>query len=83
MPELPEVEVVRRGLVDHLVGRSVVTVEVLHPRAARRHAAGEADLIGQITGATVESAQRRGKFLWLPLARGGAPPMPRSWCTWA
>ncbi len=73
MPELPEVEVVRRGLVDHLVGRGVTYVEVLHPRAARRHAAGEADLIGQITGADVESAERRGKFLWLPLARGGAP----------
>ncbi|NMD56353.1 MULTISPECIES: bifunctional DNA-formamidopyrimidine glycosylase/DNA-(apurinic or apyrimidinic site) lyase [Tsukamurella] len=72
MPELPEVEVVRRGLVDHLVGRGVTSVEVLHPRAARRHVAGEADLIGQITGADVESAQRRGKFLWLPLARGGA-----------
>ncbi|KXP10819.1 bifunctional DNA-formamidopyrimidine glycosylase/DNA-(apurinic or apyrimidinic site) lyase [Tsukamurella pseudospumae] len=71
MPELPEVEVVRRGLVDHLVGRGVTSVEVLHPRAARRHAAGEADMIGQITGAAVESAQRRGKFLWLPLTRGG------------
>lgn len=73
MPELPEVEVVRRGLVDHLVGRGVTSVEVLHPRAARRHAAGEADMIGQITGADVDSAERRGKFLWLPLARGGAP----------
>ncbi|CAM3605943.1 bifunctional DNA-formamidopyrimidine glycosylase/DNA-(apurinic or apyrimidinic site) lyase [Tsukamurella ocularis] len=73
MPELPEVEVVRRGLVDHLVGRGVTSVEVLHPRAARRHVAGEADLIGQITGAEVESAERRGKYLWLPLARGGAP----------
>lgn len=73
MPELPEVEVVRRGLVDHLVGRGVTSVEVLHPRAARRHVAGEADMIGQITGADVESAERRGKFLWLPLARGGAP----------
>ncbi|KXO90524.1 bifunctional DNA-formamidopyrimidine glycosylase/DNA-(apurinic or apyrimidinic site) lyase [Tsukamurella pseudospumae] len=71
MPELPEVEVVRRGFVDHLVGRGVTSVEVLHPRAARRHAAGEADMIGQITGATVESAQRRGKFLWLPLTRRG------------
>ncbi|GAA1091790.1 bifunctional DNA-formamidopyrimidine glycosylase/DNA-(apurinic or apyrimidinic site) lyase [Tsukamurella spumae] len=73
MPELPEVEVVRRGLVDHLVGRGITSVEVLHPRAARRHAAGEADMIGQITGSDVESAERRGKFLWLPLARGGDP----------
>ncbi len=74
MPELPEVEVVRRGLADHLVGRTVTGVEVLHPRAARRHAAGDADLIGQILGATVASAERRGKFLWLPLVHGGEPP---------
>ncbi len=73
MPELPEVEVVRRGLADHLVGRAVTSVQVLHPRAARRHLAGDADLIGQISGARVESAERRGKFLWLPLSRGGAP----------
>ncbi|MDP0398816.1 bifunctional DNA-formamidopyrimidine glycosylase/DNA-(apurinic or apyrimidinic site) lyase [Tsukamurella strandjordii] len=73
MPELPEVEVVRRGLADHLVGRTVTSVEVLHPRAARRHVAGDADLIGQITGSTVSSAERRGKFLWLPLERGGRP----------
>ncbi|WP_019203573.1 bifunctional DNA-formamidopyrimidine glycosylase/DNA-(apurinic or apyrimidinic site) lyase [Tsukamurella sp. 1534] len=73
MPELPEVEVVRRGLADHLVGRSITAVEVLHPRAARRHVAGDADLIGQIAGSTVASAERRGKFLWLPLARGGRP----------
>ncbi|GAB3136165.1 bifunctional DNA-formamidopyrimidine glycosylase/DNA-(apurinic or apyrimidinic site) lyase [Tsukamurella serpentis] len=71
MPELPEVEVVRRGLSDHLVGRRIDAVQVLHPRAARRHLAGDADLIGQIAGATVQSAQRRGKFLWLPLTRGG------------
>ncbi|GAA4395428.1 bifunctional DNA-formamidopyrimidine glycosylase/DNA-(apurinic or apyrimidinic site) lyase [Tsukamurella soli] len=71
MPELPEVEVVRRGLAEHLVGRTVTVVDVLHARAARRHAAGDGDLIGQITGATVASAERRGKFLWLPLARDG------------
>ena len=35
MPELPEVEVVRRGLDTHLVGRTFDTVEVLHPRAVR------------------------------------------------
>ncbi|MDF0531208.1 bifunctional DNA-formamidopyrimidine glycosylase/DNA-(apurinic or apyrimidinic site) lyase [Tsukamurella sp. 8F] len=74
MPELPEVEVVRRGLADHLVGRTVVGVDVLHPRAARRHVAGDLDLIGRICGATIASAERRGKFLWLPLSSGGAAP---------
>ena len=45
MPELPEVEVVRRGLVDHLVGRGVTSVEVLHPRAAGRQAAVDSELM--------------------------------------
>ena len=36
MPELPEVEVVRRGLERHVVGATIVRVEVLHPRPVRR-----------------------------------------------
>ncbi|GAB2913023.1 bifunctional DNA-formamidopyrimidine glycosylase/DNA-(apurinic or apyrimidinic site) lyase [Rhodococcus aerolatus] len=68
MPELPEVEVVRLGLDEHLVGRAVAGVEVRHPRAVRRHAAGGDDLAGRLTGARVTAARRRGKFLWLDLA---------------
>jgi len=37
MPELPEVETVRRGLDKWVSGRRIATVEVLHPRAIRRH----------------------------------------------
>ena len=76
MPELPEVEVVRRGLADHVVGRRITAVEVLHPRAVRRHLGGALDLIGMLAGATVTDARRRGKYLWLeadPL--GGADPL--------
>ncbi|MFB7717346.1 MULTISPECIES: bifunctional DNA-formamidopyrimidine glycosylase/DNA-(apurinic or apyrimidinic site) lyase [unclassified Nocardia] len=65
MPELPEVEVVRRGLADHVVGRVVDSVTVKHPRSVRRHLEGGDDLIARLTGLRVESAQRRGKFLWL------------------
>ncbi|MBF6217978.1 bifunctional DNA-formamidopyrimidine glycosylase/DNA-(apurinic or apyrimidinic site) lyase [Nocardia abscessus] len=65
MPELPEVEVVRRGLADHVVGRVVESVAITHPRSVRRHLEGAADLAARLTGLTVESAQRRGKFLWL------------------
>ena len=43
MPELPEVEVVRRGLAEHVAGRRVARVEVLHPRAVRRHLPGAQD----------------------------------------
>mgnify|MGYP001756886628 CR=1 FL=1 len=35
MPELPEVESVRRGLEPHVVGRTFESVHVLHPRANR------------------------------------------------
>ncbi|MGW0636736.1 bifunctional DNA-formamidopyrimidine glycosylase/DNA-(apurinic or apyrimidinic site) lyase [Nocardia salmonicida] len=65
MPELPEVEVVRRGLTDHAVGRAIETVTVTHPRAVRRHVAGGADLAARLTGLRIDSAQRRGKYLWL------------------
>ena len=67
MPELPEVEVVRRGLEEFVVGRRIDTVEVLHPRAIRRHEAGAADFIARLTGATIDGARRRGKYLWLPI----------------
>ncbi|MFF4494757.1 bifunctional DNA-formamidopyrimidine glycosylase/DNA-(apurinic or apyrimidinic site) lyase [Streptomyces sp. NPDC001546] len=67
MPELPEVEVVRRGLERWVAGRTVAAVEVLHPRAVRRHLAGGADFAARLAGATVGVPHRRGKYLWLPL----------------
>lgn len=65
MPELPEVEVVRRGLTEHVVGRVLDRVTVKHPRSVRRHELGGDDLAARLTGLRVENAQRRGKFLWL------------------
>ncbi|MDO3646006.1 bifunctional DNA-formamidopyrimidine glycosylase/DNA-(apurinic or apyrimidinic site) lyase [Nocardia mangyaensis] len=65
MPELPEVEVVRRGLAEHAVGRAIETVTVTHPRAVRRHVAGGADLAARLAGLRIDAAQRRGKYLWL------------------
>ena len=67
MPELPEVEVVRRGLADHVVGRTITDVTVLHPRSVRRHAAGPHDFASRLTGRSVVDARRRGKYLWLVL----------------
>ena len=72
MPELPEVEVVRRGLERGVAGRVVERVEVHHPRAVRRHDAGAEDFRGLLEGRTVLGAQRRGKYLWLPLDSGDA-----------
>ena len=56
---------VRRGLATHVVGRTVESVTVTHPRSVRRHLEGAADLAARLTGLRVESAQRRGKYLWL------------------
>jgi formamidopyrimidine-DNA glycosylase len=68
VPELPEVEVVRAGLDGHVTGRTIATVEVLHPRAIRRHLLGPADFTGRLAGRTIAAAQRRGKYLWLELS---------------
>jgi formamidopyrimidine-DNA glycosylase len=67
VPELPEVEVVRRGLERGVVGRTIASVEVFHPRAVRRHEAGAPDFCARLEGRTVSSVRRRGKYLWLPL----------------
>ena len=72
MPELPEVEVVRRGLDSHVVGHVITGVDVLHPRPVRRHAAGPDDFIACLTGRRIVAACRRGKYLWLPLDSGDA-----------
>ncbi|HEX3791133.1 MAG TPA: bifunctional DNA-formamidopyrimidine glycosylase/DNA-(apurinic or apyrimidinic site) lyase [Pseudonocardiaceae bacterium] len=68
MPELPEVEVVRRGLAEHVVGRTILRVDVLHPRAVRRHVPGPLDFAARLAAHTVAGARRRGKYLWLELA---------------
>jgi formamidopyrimidine-DNA glycosylase len=67
VPELPEVEVVRRGLVEHVAGRFVSAAEVLHPRSTRRHVAGSADFADRLVGRRLAEPARRGKYLWLPL----------------
>jgi len=67
LPELPEVEVVRRGLQAHIAGRTITAVRVHHPRAVRRHEAGAGDLSSRLRGATISGTDRRGKYLWLNL----------------
>ncbi|WP_312796698.1 bifunctional DNA-formamidopyrimidine glycosylase/DNA-(apurinic or apyrimidinic site) lyase [Kocuria sp.] len=75
MPELPEVEVVRRGVARWVVERTVESVEVVDPRSLRRHTDGPEDFRRELTGLTVVNACRRGKFLWLPVrAADGSEP---------
>jgi formamidopyrimidine-DNA glycosylase len=72
VPELPEVEVVRRGLADHVLDRTIERVAVAHPRAVRRHVEGAADFSARLAGRTISAARRRGKYLWLDLDGGAA-----------
>ncbi|MDA8318581.1 MAG: bifunctional DNA-formamidopyrimidine glycosylase/DNA-(apurinic or apyrimidinic site) lyase [Actinomycetota bacterium] len=67
MPELPEVETVRSGLQAHISGRTIASVQVLHPRVARRHPAGPEDLAAILRGGRIGDIRRRGKYLWLPV----------------
>jgi formamidopyrimidine-DNA glycosylase len=68
MPELPEVETVRRGLDRHVVGRRIRRVEIGRERTVRR-TSPEAVIHG-LTGTVIEAANRRGKYLLLPLDSG-------------
>ena len=72
MPELPEVEVVRRGLASHVVDHTITAVRVHHPRAVRRHEAGAADLTARLLDTRITGTGRRGKYLWLTLDSGDA-----------
>lgn len=66
MPELPEVEVVRRGLARGVVGRTVREVEATGARSIRRHA-DAAEFRSLVVGRTVRAVDRRGKYLLLRL----------------
>lgn len=70
MPELPEVEVVRRGLAERAVGRTITGLEVLDARSLRRQSGGEDRLRAVLLGSRISAVVRRGKFLWLRLADG-------------
>ncbi len=72
MPELPEVEVVRRGLEEHLRGGVIHDVDVRHPRAVRAQPGGAAELVSLLDGARIQSIERRGKYMWLVLDSGHA-----------
>ena len=69
MPELPEVETTRQGLVPVLAGRTVASVEVLHPRMLRRQP-DPADFAARLRGKMVGELGRRGKFLLIEVGDG-------------
>lgn len=61
MPELPEVETVRRGLQQLTVAQSIDRVEILLPRTIAHP--DVADFERSLTGAVIKQWQRRGKYL--------------------
>ena len=66
MPELPEVETVRRGLVHFAKGHRITSARDLHPRLLK--AASVAPL-SSLVGAQIKDVKRRGKFMWFTLDR--------------
>ena len=67
MPELPEVETVRRGLEPPLVGRTIERVEILAPRLVQPAAPNQVE--DELAGRVVERVARRGKYLELVLSQ--------------
>ncbi|GGH58793.1 bifunctional DNA-formamidopyrimidine glycosylase/DNA-(apurinic or apyrimidinic site) lyase [Rothia aerolata] len=67
MPELPEVEVVRSGIVSHALGRVIESVSVLDERSVRRSDGGSARFEALLPGLKIMDVARRGKYLWLLL----------------
>ena len=68
MPELPEVEVTRRGLAAPLLGAQVLSLSLGKPL---RWPLGRAP--ASLVPSRVGAITRRGKYLWLPLQQQGAP----------
>ena len=69
MPELPEVETVRRGLAHLLTGFTFRSVEDLHPRVLKPASLAP---LSAVIGARITRINRRGKFLWFELNRDQA-----------
>jgi formamidopyrimidine-DNA glycosylase len=66
VPELPEVETIRRDLDKEIVGRKVKSVEVFGARSVRRHP-DPAELVARVQGRKVTGVRRTGKYLVLDL----------------
>lgn len=65
MPELPEVETIRRGIDRHLRGHQIVSVEGGGGRLVRNNPQGMVDLHAHLTNSRVTAVERRGKFMWV------------------
>lgn len=62
MPELPEVEVIRRDLEPRTVGRTIAAARITEPRLLRRQE-GRRDVATAIVGRRITGLRRRGKWI--------------------
>jgi formamidopyrimidine-DNA glycosylase len=69
MPELPEVETIRRDLDKEVVGKRIKQVEVTGLRSIRRHKTKES-FASRLEGRKITAVQRRGKYLLLRVEDG-------------
>jgi formamidopyrimidine-DNA glycosylase len=65
VPELPEVETIRRDIEKEFIGKRIARVEVSGSRSIRRHSGEE--FVARVTGRKLVSTGRRGKYLILKL----------------
>jgi len=72
VPELPEVETVRAGLANHVIGATVKDIEVLDQRSLKRNFSGAKGFVEELRNKKLEGVVRRGKFLWLPISSSRA-----------
>src|SRR5690625_3225469 len=70
MPELPEVEVVRRGIQQWATNGQISSVEVLDHRSLRRHALGPDDFVVSLLSHLRGARHRRDKYLWFTIDEG-------------
>jgi formamidopyrimidine-DNA glycosylase len=66
MPELPEVETIRRDVEKEFTGKRVKKVDVTGTRSVRRHRTGK-EFAARVEGRRLVAAERRGKYLLLRL----------------
>src|SRR5690242_14136410 len=77
MPELPEVETVRRDLESRIIGRQIVSCEVDPGTARLIQLVPPVEFCRELSGRTIVGLRRRGKYLIIDLDDGRAWVMHR------
>ncbi len=62
----------RAGLAPAVTGAHIAGVQILDPRSLKRHDGRRGDFVGLLDGVHIDSVERRGKFMWMPLSTGDA-----------